>query len=217
MSQAQPRVPIGVLVSGSGTNLQALIDATQDPSYPARIAVVLCNRPGATGIERARSAGIPTHVVRHRQYPDRASFERELVQHLRDHQVQWVALAGFMRVLTDTFLDAFPGRVLNIHPALLPAFPGVHAQRQALEYGVRIAGATVHLVDSGTDTGPIVTQGVVPVLPGDTEDSLKARILTIEHQIYPRALRWAVEDRILVRGRKVLVDLPPGESLTQGA
>lgn len=202
---------VGVLVSGSGTNLQALIDATAQEDHPARIGVVVSNRPKAKALERAERAGIPTAVVPHRRFEDRPSFERALVATLREHDVGWVALAGFMRLLTPTFLEAFPQRVLNIHPALLPSFPGTHAQSQAFAYGVRIAGVTLHFVDAGTDTGPIIAQGAVPVLPDDTEDALRERLLVAEHALYPRVLRWAVEGRLAVSGRTVRVDLPQGE------
>jgi len=200
--------PVGVLVSGSGTNLQALLDS-QGAAY--RVAVVLSNRPGVGALDRAEAAGVPAVVVPHRGR-SREDFEDALLAVLREHEVEWVALAGFLRVLTPRFLGAFPGRVLNIHPALLPSFPGVHAQQQAWDYGVRIAGATVHLVDAGTDTGPIVAQGAVPVLPGDDAHTLRQRILGVEHRLYPMALRWAVEGRLRVEGRRVEVDLPPGES-----
>ncbi|MFN7142877.1 MAG: phosphoribosylglycinamide formyltransferase [Myxococcota bacterium] len=203
------RVPVGVLVSGRGSNLQALLDAARDPSYPATIAKVVSNVPGAYALERAAAAGVPTAVVPSRGRP-REDFERDLLAALGP--VEWVCLAGFMRVLTSTFLDAFPHRVLNIHPALLPAFPGTHGPRQALEYGAAVAGATVHLVDIGVDTGPILAQGTVPVLPDDTEDTLAARILTVEHRLYPLALRWAAEGRVHVHGRHARIDVPPGES-----
>ena len=206
------KTPVGVLLSGTGTNLQALIDAAAAPDYPARIALALSNRPDAPGLDRARRAGIPAVVVSHRAFPDRASFERTLAVRLRQLGVEWIALAGFMRLIGPTLLDAWPGRILNIHPSLLPSFPGLHAQRQAFEAGVRVAGATVHLVDAGTDTGPIVAQGAVPVLPADTEDSLKARILRVEHRLYPMVLRWAVEGRIALEDGAVSLRLAPGEA-----
>ncbi len=204
------RVSVGVLLSGGGTNLQALIDAAAQPDYPAEIAVVISNREDAGGLERARAVGIPAIWIPHRG-KERAAFEAELVAALQAHQCQWVALAGFMRILTVTFLDAFPGRVLNIHPALLPAFPGVHAQAQAFNAGVRVAGATVHLVDAGMDTGPIIAQGAVPRLPEDTVEDLQQRILAVEHQLYPAVLRWAVQGRVHVASGEVSVDLPDGE------
>ena len=197
------KVPVAVLVSGSGTNLQALIDAAASADFPARIAVVLADRPKAFGLERARKAGIPTVVVLKRDHPDRAAYDQALADALRDRGVEWVCLAGFMKLVGASMLEAFPRRILNIHPALLPSFPGLHGPRQALAAGVRIAGATVHLVDAGMDTGPIIIQGAVPVRADDTESSLAQRILTdVEHRIYPQALRWAVEGRLsLVHGR----------------
>lgn len=201
------RVPVGVLISGRGSNLQALLDASADPDFPARIAVVVSNRRDAGGLERARVAGVPAVVVPSRRR-ERAEFEAELVDVLCAHRVEWVALAGFMRILTPMFLDAFPDRVLNIHPSLLPAFPGLHAQAQALAAGVRIAGATVHRVTPGMDEGPILAQGAVPVLADDTEDTLGARILTVEHRIYPAALAAAVRsdtDRVEGAGLRVLL------------
>lgn len=190
------KTPVGVLISGSGTNLAALLAAAADPAYPARIAVVLSNKPDAYGLTRAKEAGVATEVVPHRGWGSRAAYDTELVRVLRSHAVEWVCLAGFMRIVTATLIDGFDGRVLNIHPSLLPAFPGLHAQRQALAHGVRVSGATVHLVDTGMDTGPIVEQEAVPVLPEDDEDALKARILAVEHQIYPRALARAVRGEL---------------------
>lgn len=200
---------VGVLVSGRGSNLQALLDAAADPWYPADIAAVVSNVPGAFALERAAQAGVPAHTVDHRGKP-RPDFERELLATLGD--VDFICLAGFMRVLTPTFLDAFPNRVLNIHPALLPAFPGTHGPAQALAAGVTQAGATCHLVDAGVDTGPILAQGTVPVLPGDSESTLAARILTIEHRLYPMVVRWMAEGRVTVTDRRAQVDLRPGES-----
>lgn len=203
-------MPVGVLLSGSGTNLQALLDACAEEGSPARIAVVISNRRDAYGLERARAAGVPAVWIPHRG-KSREDFELELVAELQRRGVRWVCLAGFMRLLTATFLAAFPGRVLNIHPALLPAFPGTHGQQQALEHGVRIAGCTVHFVDEGTDTGPIIAQGAVPVLPEDDLAALQARILAVEHRLFPRVLRWAVEGRLRIADRTVKIDLPEGE------
>jgi phosphoribosylglycinamide formyltransferase-1 len=186
------KVPVGVLISGSGTNLQALIDACEAPDYPARIAVVISNKPHAHGLVRAQDAGIPAIAESHRGWPSRAAYDAKLLEHLRAHHVEWVCLAGFMRIVTPTLIDGMGGRVLNIHPSLLPSFPGLEAQRQALEHGVKVTGATVHLVDAGTDTGPIVEQAAVPVLEGDDVDTLSARIREVEHQLYPAALRRAV-------------------------
>lgn len=201
---------IGVLASGSGTNLQALLDA----GLPVR--VVVSDRPAAPALDRARARGVPTELVLRRDHPDRDAFDGALVQALRRHDASWVCLAGFMRLVGPTFLGAFPWRVLNVHPALLPAFPGLHAQRQAFDAGVRVAGCTVHLVDEGTDTGPIVAQGVVPVLPDDDAETLRLRILAMEHRVYPAVARWAVEGRLSVEGRRVQVDLMPGETRSWG-
>jgi len=206
------RVPVAVLISGSGTNLQALLDACAADDHPARIAVVVSSRPDAAGLERARRAGVPTVVLGGKGFDGREAYDRALVEILRSHDVAWVCLAGFMRLVTAVLLEAYPWRVLNIHPSLLPAFPGLHAQEQALAHGVCVAGATVHLVDTGTDTGPIVAQATVPVLEDDTVDSLKERILKQEHRLYPMALRWAVEGRLAVVGHKVRIDLPAGSS-----
>ncbi|HHO51438.1 MAG TPA: phosphoribosylglycinamide formyltransferase [Deltaproteobacteria bacterium] len=203
---------VGVLASGGGTNLAALIEATTAQGSPARIVVVGADRPRAGALQRARAAQIPTFVVLKRDHPDRRGFDRALVEQLRAHHVEWVCLAGFMKRIGPPMLDAFPSRILNIHPALLPAFPGLDGQGQAHRHGVRIAGCTVHLVDAGTDTGPIVAQGAVPVLQGDTEHNLQQRILRMEHTIYPAALRWAVEGRLTVEDRRVHIDLPEGEA-----
>lgn len=202
---------MGVLLSGGGTNLQALIDAAADGSYPAEIAVVLSNRRGAGGLDRARAAGIPATWIPHRD-KTREVFDAELVAALQAHGCQWVVLAGFMRILSAVVLDAFSGRVLNIHPALLPAFPGVHAQKQAHDAGVRIVGATVHLVDAGMDTGPIIAQGAVPRHEGDTLEDLQQRILSVEHRLLPMVLRWAAEGRVRAEAGGVSVDLKPSES-----
>ena len=199
------RVPIAVLASGGGTNLQALIDATAAPDHPARIAVVLSNRPKAGALERARVAGIPVDHVLKRDHPDRSSFDAEMVGRIRAHGAEWVLLAGYMRLVTPTFLGAFPDRVLNIHPSLLPAFPGLDAQRKAFEAGVKVAGCTVHFVDEGTDTGAIIDQATVPVLPQDTAETLRQRILAVEHALYPKVLRWAVEGRLSVVDGRVRV------------
>lgn len=183
------RARLGVLVSGSGSNLQALLDACAHPDYPAEVALVVSNVPTAYALERARKAGVPTVVLDHKAHGSRAEFDRVLGETLEAAGVEWVCLAGFMRLLGADFLGRFPGRVLNIHPSLLPAFPGLHAQRQALRHGVKLAGCTVHFVDPGMDTGPILAQAAVPVLPGDDEAALSARILQQEHRLYPLAVR----------------------------
>jgi phosphoribosylglycinamide formyltransferase-1 len=189
---------LGVLVSGSGTNLQAILDAIAARALEARVAVVVSNVQAAGALERARAAGIDAVVVDHKRFADRRAFDEAVTLVLREHGVQAVVLAGFMRLLTSVLLEAFPMRVVNVHPALLPAFPGIHAQRQALDYGVRVSGCTVHFVDVGTDTGPIIAQAVVPVEDDDDEEKLRARILAKEHELLPRVLQWIVEGRVSV-------------------
>jgi phosphoribosylglycinamide formyltransferase-1 len=196
---------IGVLVSGRGSNLQALLDAARRGELGGEVAVVVSNVEGALGLERARKAGIPA-VFRDHRGQKREAFDAEIVDVLRAHQVDLVCLAGFMRLLSPVFVRAFPGRIVNIHPALLPAFPGLDAQRQAWEYGAKVSGATVHLVDEGLDSGPIVAQEPVPVLSGDTPERLAARILEAEHRLYPRAVRHLLEGRCRVEGRRVIVE-----------
>jgi phosphoribosylglycinamide formyltransferase-1 len=199
----------GVLASGSGTNLQALIDVWKDRALaPAELVVVGANIAGCLALERAQKAGIETFVLSHKAFATREDFDRALVTELRSRGVELVVLAGFMRVLTGAFLDAFPLRVINIHPALLPAFPGVHAQKQAFDYGVKLAGCTVHFVDKGTDTGPIIAQAAVPVLPGDDEESLGKRILGEEHRLLPAVVRAVAGGRVSVEGRRVRIAPP---------
>jgi phosphoribosylglycinamide formyltransferase-1 len=202
------RAAVAVLASGRGSNLGALLEACARPEFPAEVVKVVVNVPGAGALERAAAAGVPGVVVPHRGR-SREEFEAALLDAVGP--VDWVCLAGFMRVLTPVFLGAFPGRVLNVHPALLPAFPGTHGAAQALAWGVTQAGASVHLVDAGVDTGPILVQGSVAVLDGDTEDSLAARILAVEHRIYPMALRMAAEGRVRVQGRRAFIQLRDGE------
>jgi phosphoribosylglycinamide formyltransferase-1 len=189
---------LGVLVSGTGSNLQAILDAVASKTLDARVAVVVSNVAEAGGLERARAAGVETVVVDHKAYADRRAFDAALVEVLRARGVEIVVLAGFMRLVTDVLLGAFPMRVVNVHPSLLPAFPGVHSQKQAFDYGVRVAGCTVHLVDGGTDTGPILAQAAVPVEDGDDEESLRLRILGREHELLPRVLQWMAEGRVTV-------------------
>lgn len=189
---------LGVLVSGSGTNLQAILDAIADGRLRAKIGVVVSNVATAKALDRARAAGVPAIVIDHKAFATREAFDEAVVDALRAHEVACVVLAGFMRLVTPVLLDAFVHRVVNIHPALLPAFPGVHAQRKALAYGVRVTGCTVHLVDAGMDTGPIVAQSVVPVLDDDDEASLAARILVEEHRLLPEVLSWMAEGRVEV-------------------
>jgi phosphoribosylglycinamide formyltransferase-1 len=189
---------IGVLVSGSGSNLQAILDAVAGGRLRAEVAVVISNVAAARAIDRARAAGVPAIVVDHKAFSSRDSFDAAIVDVLRAHEVETVVLAGFMRLVTPVLLGAFPDRVVNIHPALLPAFPGVHGQRQALAYGVRVTGCTVHFVDIGTDTGPIIAQATVPVLDDDDEATLTARILEKEHELLPTALQWIADGRVRV-------------------
>ncbi len=207
-------IRVGVLASGGGTNLQALLDACAAGRIDGRIAVVISNVPGAGALERARRAGAETEVLPSKGVTDRAGYDAALVERLRAHRVDLVCLAGYMRLVTPGFLRAFGPdagtrgcpRIMNVHPGLLPSFPGLHAQRQCLEYGARFAGCTVHFVDEGTDTGPVIVQAVVPVLPDDDEAALAARILAEEHRIYPQAVRWFAEGRLSVEGRRVRVD-----------
>ena len=194
---------IGVLISGRGSNLQALIDAIAGGRLRAEIAVVISSRADAQGLERAARAGIETLTIPHRDYPTREAFEQRLVRELRARQVALVCLAGFMRLLGRTFLDAFPNAILNIHPSLLPAFPGVDAQRQAWEYGTKVAGATVHLVTGDLDGGPIVLQRAIAIEDDDTPETLAARILEIEHEIYPEAAALVLGGGWTIDGRRV--------------
>jgi phosphoribosylglycinamide formyltransferase-1 len=201
----------GVLASGSGTNLQALIDAWKGGALaPAKLVVVGSNIAGCLALERAQTSGIETFVLSHKDFASREDFDHALVTELRSRGVELVVLAGFMRVLTGAFLDAFPLRVINIHPALLPAFPGMHAQKQAIDYGVKLAGCTVHFVDKGTDTGPIIAQAAVPVLPGDDDASLGKRILGEEHRLLPAVVRAMASGQVSVEGRRVHLAPPAG-------
>lgn len=193
---------IGVLISGRGSNLQALIDAIADGRLAARIAVVISNRADAAGLDRARQAGIETLVMSHRAYASRDAFDAALADALRERGVAVVCLAGFMRLVGRPLLDAFPDAILNIHPSLLPAFPGVDAQAQALAYGVKVTGVTVHLVTAELDGGPIILQAAVPVLDDDSVESLSARILEQEHRLYPAAVREVLEGRWELSGRR---------------
>jgi len=196
---------VGVLVSGRGSNLQALVDAARRGELGGEVGVVVSNVETALALDRARQAGIPA-VFRDHRGRKREDFDAEVVAILRDHRVDLVCLAGFMRLLSPVFIRAFPGRILNIHPALLPAYPGLDAQRQAWEHGAKVSGATVHLVDEGLDSGPIVAQEAVKVLSSDTPETLAARILEVEHRLYPRAVRLMLEGRCRVEGRRVIVE-----------
>jgi phosphoribosylglycinamide formyltransferase 1 len=196
---------IGVLASGRGSNLQAILDASREPSYPARVAVVISDRETATALDRARQAGVPAVFINPKDFGDRSAYDAALSAELAARQVGLVCLAGFMRLLGPAFVAAWAGRILNIHPSLLPAFPGLAPQRQALEHGVRVAGATVHFVDEGVDSGPIVLQEAVPVAADDTEATLSARILTTEHRLYPQAIRLFAEGQLQIIGRRVVI------------
>jgi phosphoribosylglycinamide formyltransferase-1 len=204
MTDAYGARAIGVLISGRGSNLQALIDAIAAGTLAARIAVVISNRADAQGLERARKAGIETLTMGHRDYDSRDAFDAALAQALRARGVQLVCLAGFMRLIGPKLLDAFPEAILNVHPSLLPAFPGVDAQAQALAHGVKVSGVTVHLVTGELDAGPIVLQATVPVRDDDTPESLSARILVEEHRVYPEAVRLVLSRGWRVDGRRFL-------------
>ena len=199
------KLTLGVLASGRGSNLQSIIDACADGRINAQVAAVISDNQDAYALARAEKHGIAAYYVNPAAYPDKAAFESRIVELLQQHQVELVCLAGYMRLVGKTMLNAYPLRMMNIHPALLPAFPGLHAQRQALEYGVKMSGCTVHFVDQGMDTGPIILQAAVPVFDDDTEDSLAARILTQEHIIYPQAIGLFAAGRLKVAGRKVSI------------
>ena len=195
---------LGVLISGRGSNLQAIIDAVADGRLDASIAVVVCNKPNAGGLERATAAGIETAVIEHTAFASREAYDAALVETLRQREIDLVCLAGFMRLLSPVLIDAFPNRILNIHPSLLPAFPGLHGQTQAWEYGTKVAGATVHIVTPELDAGPIVMQATVPVEDDDTPDTLAARVLVEEHRIYPEAIGIVLAGGWRIEGRRFL-------------
>ena len=199
------RLKIAVLASGSGSNLQAIIDEIKSGFLPVELALVLSDKPQSYALQRAEAAGVPTKVLLPADFASREDYDAELVRLLKASGAEAVALAGYMRLVTPVFLQAFPHRVLNIHPALLPSFPGLHGQRQAFEYGVKVAGCTVHFVDEGMDSGPIILQAPVPVLEDDDADSLAARILEQEHIIYPLALRLLAEGKLHIEGRRVRI------------
>ncbi len=196
---------LGVLISGSGSNLQSIIDNIEKGALQATIEIVVCNKPDALGINRAQKHGLPVAVLKHEDFKTREDFDAELIRILKKSEVDLVALAGFMRILTPSFLKAFPQKVINIHPALLPSFPGTSGQKDAFEYGVKFSGCTVHFVDEGVDSGPIIIQSVVPVFQSDTKETLAARILKEEHRIYPRAIQFFAEGKIEIAGRRVRI------------
>ena len=196
---------LGVLCSGRGTNLQSILAAVDSGQIPAPVGVVLTDKPDAKALERAEKAGIPHFCVNRKQYEDKQAFEEALVGKLREHGVTLVILAGFMRILSPYFVHEFPGRILNIHPSLLPSFGGAHAHRDVLAYGVKVSGCTIHFVDEGMDSGPIILQTAVPVLDDDDEDALAARVLEQEHKLYPRAISLLLHGKLKIEGRKVRI------------
>lgn len=204
------RKRVAILISGRGSNMVALIEAAKDPGYPAEIALVISNEPAADGLKRAAGAGVATEVIDHRRFgKDREAFERALHDTLRARGIEIVCLAGFMRLLTPWFVGQWQGRLINIHPALLPAFKGLDTHARALQAGVKEHGATVHFVVPEMDSGPIIVQRAVPVLANDSEATLAARVLDVEHQIYPQALRLLAEDRLTIEGHRCLIDGRP--------
>lgn len=196
---------LGILISGSGSNLQSIIDNIEKGALQATIKIVISNKPDAFGLTRAQKHGLPVAVLKHKDFKTREDFDAELVKILKNNEVDLIVLAGFMRVLTPLFLKAFPHKVINIHPALLPSFPGTSGQKDAFEYGVKFSGCTIHFVDEGVDTGPIIIQSVVPVFQNDTKETLAARILKEEHRIYPRAIQFFAEGKIEITGRRVQI------------
>jgi phosphoribosylglycinamide formyltransferase-1 len=200
------KLKIGVLVSGFGSNLQSLIDLCAAPDFPAEIVAVISNKPDVAALERAAKAGIAAHVISHRDFPDRGTFDHAIDTALRAAGVEFICLAGFMRILTPGFVELWQDRIVNIHPSLLPAFKGLDTHRRALEAGVRFHGCTVHFVRPDLDDGPILVQAVVPVLPDDDERALAARVRLLEHRAYPLALRLVAEHRVTVEGNRVLID-----------
>ena len=202
---ANQKLPLGVLVSGSGTNLQAIIDASESGRIDAEVKVVISDVPEARALERARKHNIPAVAIERKGFENKKAFESEIVKALGEHGAELVCLAGFMRIIGDTLLSAFSNRIINIHPALLPSFPGLDGQKQAFDYGVKVSGATVHFVDEKTDHGPIICQTAVEVFEDDTLEALKARILEQEHIIYPKAIQLIAEERVAIEGRRILI------------
>jgi len=201
------RVRVAVLASGRGSDFQSLVDARDRGELDVDLAVLVCNVPGAAVLDRARRAGVPAVVVDHRPYgKDREAFERAVVKVLREHRVDLVVFAGFMRIVTNYLVSEFPNRIMNIHPSLLPAFPGAHAHRDVLAAGAKVSGCTIHFVDASVDGGPFILQKAVAVLEGDTEETLEARILEWEHRLLPLAVRLFAEGRLRVEGRTVRID-----------
>ena len=210
-SDAAPRCRLVVLISGRGSNFKAILDAARTGGLPVEVCAVISNRPGAAGLEHARAAGVPSEVVDHRGFPDRDAFDTALMRAIDRYRPDLVALAGFMRVLGPRFIAHYEGRLINIHPSLLPAFPGLRTHERALAAGVTEHGASVHFVTPEVDCGPVIVQARVPVLAGDTPETLAARVLAEEHRIYPLAVRWFAEGRLrLEQGRVRLTSEPPG-------
>ena len=199
------KIEIGVLVSGSGSNLQSIIDHIEGGRLDAEIKMVVSNNPDAFALQRCSKHRLPAAVIDHREFHTREDFDRCMIAKLRAADVELVVMAGFMRILSPEFFRAFPRRILNIHPALLPSFPGTNVQKKAVEYGVKFSGCTVHFADEGVDTGPIIIQAVVPVYENDTADTLAARILIEEHKIYPQAIQYYAEGKIEIKGRTVVI------------
>jgi len=196
---------LGVLISGNGSNLQSIIDYIEKGKLQAVIKIVMSNNPDAFGIQRAEKHKIKTVILKQKDFKSKEEFDQNIINILQENSVDLVVLAGFMRIISPALLKAFPHRIMNIHPALLPAFPGLHAQKQAFDYGVKMTGCTVHFVDEGVDTGPIIIQAVVPVYDEDTQDSLTERILKEEHRIYPQAIQLFADGKLRIQGRKVLI------------
>ncbi|GAB6180235.1 phosphoribosylglycinamide formyltransferase [Desulfotomaculum defluvii] len=199
------KLRLGVLASGRGSNLQSIMDCCQRGSLAAEVVVVISDKPSAYALERARQAGIAAFGLEIAAFPSKGEYEQAVVKLLQQADVELVCLAGYMRLVGEALLQAFPNKIMNIHPALLPSFPGLHGQRDALQYGVKISGCTVHFIDEGMDTGPIILQAAVPVLSEDTEESLSARILEQEHRLYPEAIQLYAEGRLEVKGRRVYI------------
>ncbi|MDA3904128.1 MAG: phosphoribosylglycinamide formyltransferase [Desulfuromusa sp.] len=200
------KLRLAILASGSGSNLQSIIDQCQQERLDAEISLVISNNPAAGALERAKQAGINNICINHRKFDMREEFDQAVVAALKEVGAELVVLAGFMRIISDVFLQAFPQKIINIHPALLPSFPGLQVQQKAIEYGAKFSGCTVHFVDGGVDTGPIIVQAVVPVFADDCADTLSARILEQEHKIYPQAIQWFAEGRVKIEGRQVKIE-----------
>ncbi|MCK4501416.1 MAG: phosphoribosylglycinamide formyltransferase [Desulfuromonadales bacterium] len=200
------KLRLAILASGGGTNLQSIIDQCQQGILDAEIVLVVSNNPNAGALGRAKKAGIATTCINHRDFDQREDFDNAVIATLQEAGTELVVLAGFMRIISAVFLQAFPQRIINIHPALLPSFPGLHVQQKALDYGAKFSGCTVHFVDDGVDTGAIIAQAVVPIFSDDSEATLAARILEQEHKIYPQVIQWFAEERITINGRQVAIE-----------